>query len=66
MPFGKFNVNFAKVRLIRTVLTILRGAFLGNSRFMFAIGKCKNIRVSLFFPNGEGALWEIADMFKSL
>ena len=33
---------------------------------MFAIGKCKNICVSLLFPNGEGALWEIADMFKSL
>ena len=23
VPFGKFNVNFAKIRLIRTVLTIL-------------------------------------------
>ena len=33
---------------------------------MLAIGKCKIIRVSLFFPNGAGALWEMADVFKSL
>ena len=48
------------------LIILIRGAFLGISRFMFAIGKCKIIRVSLCFSNGEGALWEMADVFKSL